>query len=146
MESVRLPDHGTRARYNKKCRCGACIRANAAYKNRWRARQGVNLGEQETTEGLKLPVTRVSVPDWTGAACLEEVRAGRASHSWWAKSTDNPEVAVEICDRCPIQPACLTWALEYPEPVGIWGGKTARERNGHDEKLGRPKSRKAMSE
>lgn len=45
----------------------------------------------------------------------------------------NP-VALAACDRCPIQAACLNWAMETNERNGVWGGTTPRQR----EKLRRP--------
>lgn len=33
-----------------------------------------------------------------------------------------------VCSRCPVQAACLAWALQTREPHGIWGGKSPRER------------------
>ena len=32
-----IPEHGTRARYVRGCRCQACRAANAAYQRGWRA-------------------------------------------------------------------------------------------------------------
>jgi WhiB family redox-sensing transcriptional regulator len=32
-----------------------------------------------------------------------------------------------ICNSCPVQPECLEHGMS--EPIGIWGGKTRRERN-----------------
>ena len=34
-----------------------------------------------------------------------------------------------LCATCPMQAACLEWALAYPEPFGIWGGLTTQERS-----------------
>jgi WhiB family redox-sensing transcriptional regulator len=35
--------------------------------------------------------------------------------------------ALRLCERCPVQPACLDWALTHDER-GIWGGLTYDER------------------
>lgn len=36
--------------------------------------------------------------------------------------------ARRICQACPVQPACLDWALRTGEPDGMWGGTTPAER------------------
>ncbi|MFF7634252.1 WhiB family transcriptional regulator [Kitasatospora sp. NPDC008050] len=36
--------------------------------------------------------------------------------------------AKAICWSCPVRGACLALAVRRPEPEGIWGGLTARER------------------
>ena len=36
--------------------------------------------------------------------------------------------AISICQSCPVQEKCLTWALDNHEFYGIWGGTTARQR------------------
>jgi WhiB family transcriptional regulator, redox-sensing transcriptional regulator len=36
--------------------------------------------------------------------------------------------AKAICARCPLQDACLAYALQGQETYGIWGGHTERER------------------
>ena len=38
-----------------------------------------------------------------------------------------PEEIAAICSGCPLQPACLQWAVEQDEP-GYWGGTTSTER------------------
>jgi WhiB family transcriptional regulator, redox-sensing transcriptional regulator len=36
--------------------------------------------------------------------------------------------ARQVCRRCPVQLACLAWALEHSVSDGVWGGITAGER------------------
>jgi WhiB family redox-sensing transcriptional regulator len=36
--------------------------------------------------------------------------------------------AKAVCAQCPVQKACLEFALDTREAEGIWGGTTARER------------------
>ncbi len=38
------------------------------------------------------------------------------------------QMAKRVCSRCSVQPRCLDWALRNGEVVGVWGGKTERER------------------
>lgn len=42
--------------------------------------------------------------------------------------SESPEPAVETCHTCPVQGACLAWALNVGDLHGVWGGTTARER------------------
>jgi len=36
--------------------------------------------------------------------------------------------AKKICNGCVVKLECFSWAMEYEEPTGVWGGLTARER------------------
>lgn len=36
--------------------------------------------------------------------------------------------AKAICDTCPVQFACLKWAVDTKQPFGVWGGMTERDR------------------
>ena len=36
--------------------------------------------------------------------------------------------AKAVCVQCPVMAQCLDWALSVREPYGVWGGKTASER------------------
>lgn len=38
------------------------------------------------------------------------------------------DTAVAYCRTCPVQGACLAWALEVGDCHGVWGATTARER------------------
>lgn len=41
---------------------------------------------------------------------------------------DNAAVAKAVCLSCPVQAACLEYALVTFERFGVWGGKSERER------------------
>lgn len=43
-------------------------------------------------------------------------------------SDEDAEEAKAICMQCPVQRACLEWALGNREREGVWGGATERER------------------
>ena len=43
----------------------------------------------------------------------------------WKKQT---KAAKAICAACPVQPACLDWALDTGQPTGVWGGMSERQR------------------
>lgn len=36
--------------------------------------------------------------------------------------------AKKVCGRCPVQAACLEYALTTDQRFGVWGGRSARER------------------
>jgi hypothetical protein len=38
------------------------------------------------------------------------------------------DVAIGLCERCPVAGSCLAWALSVGDCHGVWGGTTARER------------------
>jgi WhiB family redox-sensing transcriptional regulator len=49
----------------------------------------------------------------------------------WFTDTQKPadaRAAISVCLHCPIQAACLTWALWNGEREGIWGGLSAKKR------------------
>ena len=41
---------------------------------------------------------------------------------------DDADEAKAICALCPVQEACLEYAIAAREKDGVWGGLTARER------------------
>jgi WhiB family redox-sensing transcriptional regulator len=68
--------------------------------------------------------------DWSQALCVGALRlffppdTEKVTQAWY-------EVPRSICGQCPIQPACLEYALKTESPrdrYGMWGGKTPRER------------------
>ena len=66
-------------------------------------------------------LTRQMMEGWSlDALCQGDLRFGD-------DETDE-RVLKEVCSRCPVRLECLTHALAYPEPDGIWGGKTIKER------------------
>ncbi|MET8168690.1 WhiB family transcriptional regulator [Streptomyces sp. NPDC102259] len=38
------------------------------------------------------------------------------------------EQAKTVCRRCPVQEACLGWAMETDQSLGVWGGTSENER------------------
>lgn len=40
------------------------------------------------------------------------------------------EQAKMICGRCPVREACLRWALDSRQDIGVWGGLSEEERRG----------------
>ncbi len=47
---------------------------------------------------------------------------------WFAVGAVEHKQAKSICGRCPVQSACLQYAMSAPITHGIWGGMTERER------------------
>ncbi len=78
--------------------------------------------------GPAAPTTR-DHGDWRmQAACLTE------DPETWFPVGDGPsaqqqaEEAKAVCRHCPVQQACLQWAMDHNQQDGIWGGLTDRER------------------
>ena len=65
--------------------------------------------------------------DWRGyAAC----RRGDP-RLFFPAGTDGPvqaNRAKQVCAGCPVQAACLDWALASGQETGVWGGTTEGER------------------
>ena len=38
------------------------------------------------------------------------------------------EEAKLVCQRCEVIETCLTWAIEFGQDEGVWGGLSAEER------------------
>ena len=38
------------------------------------------------------------------------------------------EEAKAVCGRCEVVERCLTWAIEFGQDVGVWGGLSEEER------------------
>lgn len=78
-----------------------------------------------STDTAKLPSIRPAGPWTRQAAC-----AGSDPDLWFT-DTRSPAAYTEakaICDRCPVQPQCLDWALEIRTTHGLWGGLTPHQR------------------
>lgn len=43
-------------------------------------------------------------------------------------AAEEAEKAKAICARCPVQIACLAYALATRQQYGVWGGATEKER------------------
>ena len=47
---------------------------------------------------------------------------------WWFSDTAESVEAYLICTNCRVRAACLTFALDHPDLVGIWAATTTHER------------------
>lgn len=59
----------------------------------------------------------------TRAACH-----GLDPQVFYPETDDDAETAKAVCAECPVQGACLEYALNRREKEGVWGGCTERER------------------
>ncbi|NRQ32370.1 WhiB family transcriptional regulator [Nonomuraea sp. NN258] len=64
----------------------------------------------------------------TRAACQDADPALFFPLTWDDRLAPRNDQARRICRGCPVQRACLDWALRTGEPDGIWGGTTPAER------------------
>jgi WhiB family redox-sensing transcriptional regulator len=75
----------------------------------------------ETTE-MDTKATKISV--WRQRAACR----GVDPDIFYPVSDEEADDAKAICAICPVQQACLEWALSRRESDGVWGGATERER------------------
>ena len=40
----------------------------------------------------------------------------------------NNRPALAICQKCPVKAECLSYAVQRPELLGVWGGATVQQR------------------
>lgn len=71
--------------------------------------------------------------DWaTKASCFNHVMVKKRTDYWNMKVVGNNVehiiAAKNFCWSCPVKTECLDHALTTPEPKGIWGGFTEKER------------------
>lgn len=59
----------------------------------------------------------------TKAACH-----GLDPQAFYPETDEEAETAKQVCAVCPVQSACLEYALTRREKEGVWGGCTERER------------------
>ena len=56
--------------------------------------------------------------------------SGRYSRDLWSShSARDRQLAIRICERCPVQRACAGWSLALPDTDrSVWGGLTVAAR------------------
>jgi WhiB family redox-sensing transcriptional regulator len=70
--------------------------------------------------------------DWhTAAACrgLDTDRFYNPDNARGRSKHSREAAAKAVCADCPVVANCLRWALSMREPYGVWGGRTAEERD-----------------
>ncbi|WP_095932130.1 WhiB family transcriptional regulator [Streptomyces sp. Tue6028] len=55
------------------------------------------------------------------------------------------EEAKAVCRACPVRDACLRWALDTGQAIGIWGGTSEGERRALARREARRRSRDATA-
>lgn len=53
---------------------------------------------------------------------------GLDPQDFYPETDEEAAAAIAVCGACPVQSACLEYALHRREKEGIWGGCTERER------------------
>ena len=59
---------------------------------------------------------------WRDALCAQTF-----PDAFFPEKGESTRAALQVCASCPVQAECLAYALDH-EPVGVWGGMSARER------------------
>jgi WhiB family transcriptional regulator, redox-sensing transcriptional regulator len=68
-------------------------------------------------------VTALMTDWWDRAACRDE-----DPDLFFPASPARVAKAKQVCAICPVQAACLDWALRYRQDYGVWGGTSEEER------------------
>jgi WhiB family redox-sensing transcriptional regulator len=63
-------------------------------------------------------------PAWRTRSACQSVDP----ETFFPAPSEPADTAVALCHTCPVQGACLAWALQAGDLHGVWGGTTARER------------------
>jgi len=97
--TVRYPgDSAGKARISTRGLCNACV---------CKARRN---GE------FKVDTLRPPTPVW-----MADTPCKKDPDSFFPEKGDNPTYARRICAGCKYKAPCLTWAVTYDEPYGVWG-------------------------
>jgi WhiB family redox-sensing transcriptional regulator len=62
-------------------------------------------------------------PNFAGALCAET-----DPDLFYPEKGGSTRQAKQLCNACEHVTACLTWALEHDERMGVWGGLSERDR------------------
>ena len=108
--------------YNSGCRCEECTEANRVYMRAYRERQRKDFD--------KAVINFESIDEgdtsWVEfAACQKE-----DTETFFPQRGDWKMVqkALDICKTCTVVDDCLAYALRTDQTIGVWGGKSGRER------------------
>ncbi len=66
--------------------------------------------------------------DWTRAACQNKDPELFFPIGTEGAAAEQIAAAKFVCNTCPIQAACLVWALDTGQVDGIWGGASEEDR------------------
>ncbi|MGW6686227.1 WhiB family transcriptional regulator [Streptomyces sp. NPDC054961] len=93
----------------------------------------VSVGGSEVGNASRLPALAEGDGRWQEEAACHGLGARLFFRPAGDRDRDpgrRDAAAREVCALCPVQRDCLRHALKAPEPSGIWGGLTGRERRG----------------
>lgn len=74
------------------------------------------------------------IPDWDDQGWRDQAECRHADASLFfpagssGAAVAHIKAAQAVCRRCPVQEACLRFALETNQEAGVWGGKDENER------------------
>jgi hypothetical protein len=68
-----------------------------------------------------------AIPDFV-RTITTQTPCAKNPNRWHSKNDTDLEYARRRCAICPHQIACLDWAMEHRNEVGMWGGLTRRQR------------------
>lgn len=112
--------HGNMREYRAGCRCEACKDANNVYMKSYR--------EKQRTSVEAISLIEEGDTSWVALANCK----GEGTKTFFPTRGDNSlmEKAKAICSECEVSRQCLAYAMRTDQTVGVWGGKSARERSG----------------
>jgi hypothetical protein len=121
-------EHGTMKEYRRGCRCEDCKSANNVYMAEYRERQ------RSAVESVAYLIDEGDMSWLSKAKCR-----GKDTNVFFPNRGDSTLIAkaLEFCDPCPVSQECLAYALRTEQEVGIWGGKSARQRDAMRALVGR---------
>lgn len=76
------------------------------------------------TNTLDLGTLLGRIPAWYGDALCAQVD----QKSFYPEKGGSTAPAKAVCRRCPVQTACLEYAIANDEPHGVWGGMSPKQR------------------
>jgi len=79
----------------------------------------------------RLPAPRQGDWDWQAKAACRGLDTSNFYHPENERGPSRARrerQAKAVCANCPVVANCLRWALAAREPYGVWGGKSAEER------------------
>jgi WhiB family redox-sensing transcriptional regulator len=65
---------------------------------------------------------------WREQAACRPQATGVSPNEWFLSNEKKALNAKAVCATCPVQAACLDYAINTEQPWGVWGGKTSAER------------------
>ena len=72
----------------------------------------------------RVMATAPGAVDWRDEALCAQTDP----EAFYPEKGASPRDAKKVCDRCPVQAACLEYALTTDQRYGIWGGRTPAQR------------------